>query len=126
VPFGIAPALATIGGKRGGIKELNQPGIAVTPPARWLRPARVLRVSFHCSRWADEGARKEDFQVQAWLEIDGKMVLGESEVAYVPLSPTGSWGGAIMESQVSERGSSKALALRGIASNTKSTKLNCL
>ena len=35
-------------------------------------------------------------------------------------------GCALMESQVSERGSSKALALRGIASNTKSTKHNCL
>jgi len=89
VPFGIAPALAIIRAKRGGIKELTSPGIAFTPRARWRPPALVLRISLRCSRWADEGARKEDFQVQAWLETDDKMVLGESEVAYVPLSPTG-------------------------------------
>jgi Transglutaminase-like superfamily len=36
-----------------------------------------------------KGEGKGTFQAHAWPEIDGKMVLGESEVAYVPLSPTG-------------------------------------
>ena len=64
------------------------------PRATWLTQA--LAVQFLLTLYSypavvHVGVTKEEglIQAHAWLESDGKVVIGESEVAYVPLTRAG-------------------------------------
>jgi Transglutaminase-like superfamily len=75
-----------------GCKRLSR----YVPRATCLTQALARQVLLECYGYPaliHVGLTKEQekrmFQAQAWLEIDGKMVISESEVPYVPLKPTG-------------------------------------
>ena len=74
---------------RARCKQLCASCHVLDPSVRRTGLAHALWIFHRRPRRSDKGRRKRNFQVHAWRESNGKVVIGESEVAYIPLTTGG-------------------------------------